>query len=65
MKKDTEVKLLMQERRKGTSQQLAAARAGMDEWLYLSFLIARRRMEFYRRRKTLMWYPKWTKVVRC
>jgi Mu transposase-like protein len=31
MKKDTEVKLLMQERRKGTSQRLAAARAGMSE----------------------------------
>jgi hypothetical protein len=31
MKKDTEVKLLMQERRKGTPQQLAAARAGMSE----------------------------------
>ncbi len=31
MKKDTEVKLLMQERRKGTTQQLAAARAGMGE----------------------------------
>src|SRR6266567_4637125 len=31
MKKDTEVKLLMQERRKGTSQRLAAARAGMGE----------------------------------
>ena len=31
MKKDTEVKLLMQERRKGTTQQLAAARAGMSE----------------------------------
>src|SRR6266852_373653 len=31
MKKDTEVKLLMQERRKGTSQQKAAARAGMSE----------------------------------
>ena len=31
MKKDTEVKLLMQERRKGTPQRLAAARAGMGE----------------------------------
>src|SRR5260370_14002011 len=31
MKKDTEVKLLMQERRKGTPQRLAAARAGMSE----------------------------------
>ena len=31
MKKDTEVKLLMQERRKGTAQRLAAARAGMSE----------------------------------
>src|SRR6266480_4146833 len=31
MKKDTEVKLLMQETRKGTAQQLAAARAGMSE----------------------------------
>src|SRR5216683_4941768 len=31
MKKDTEVKLLMQERRKGTTQRLAAARAGMSE----------------------------------
>jgi hypothetical protein len=31
MKKDTEVKLLMQERRKGTRQRLAAARAGMSE----------------------------------
>lgn len=31
MKKDTEVKLFMQERRKGTPQQLAAARAGMSE----------------------------------
>ena len=31
MKKDTEVKLLMQERRKGTPQRIAAARAGMSE----------------------------------
>jgi len=31
MKKDTEVKLSMQERRKGTSQRVAAARAGMSE----------------------------------
>ncbi len=31
MKKDTEVKLYMQERRKGTSQRVAAARAGMSE----------------------------------
>jgi len=31
MKKDTEVKLLMQERRKGTTQRLAAARTGMSE----------------------------------
>lgn len=31
MKKDTEVKLYMQERRKGTTQRLAAARAGMSE----------------------------------
>src|SRR6266536_2202149 len=31
MKKDTEVKLYMQERRKGTAQRLAAARAGMSE----------------------------------
>src|SRR5205823_13276619 len=31
MKKDTEVKLLMRERRKGTPQRLAAARAGMGE----------------------------------
>lgn len=31
MKKDTEVKLLMQERHKGTAQRLAAARAGMSE----------------------------------
>ena len=31
MKKDTEVKLFMQERRKGTTQRLAAARAGMSE----------------------------------
>src|SRR6266699_2740020 len=31
MKKDTEVKLLMQERRKGIPQRLAAARAGMGE----------------------------------
>ena len=31
MKKDTQVKLLMQERRRGTSQRLAAARAGMSE----------------------------------
>src|SRR6266849_7660818 len=31
MKKDTEVKLLMQERRKGTPQRLAAARTGMSE----------------------------------
>src|SRR5258708_37765802 len=31
MKKDTEVKLLMQERRKGTAQRLAAAPAGMSE----------------------------------
>src|SRR5438552_135768 len=31
MKKDTEVKLLMQERRQGTAQRLAAARAGMSE----------------------------------
>lgn len=31
MKKDTEVKLYMQERRKGTPQRLAAARAGMSE----------------------------------
>ena len=30
MKKDTEVKLLMQERRKGTPQRIAAARAGMS-----------------------------------
>ncbi len=31
MKKDTEVKLYMQERRKGTAQRIAAARAGMSE----------------------------------
>jgi transposase len=31
MKKDTEVKLYMQERRKGTPQRIAAARAGMSE----------------------------------
>lgn len=31
MKKDTEVKLYMQERRKGTTQRVAAARAGMSE----------------------------------
>jgi hypothetical protein len=31
MKKDTEVKLYMQERRKGTSQRVAAARAGISE----------------------------------
>src|SRR5215831_8328387 len=31
MKKDTEVKLYMQERRKGTTQRLAAARAGISE----------------------------------
>ncbi len=31
MKKDTEVRLLMQERRKGTPQRIAAARAGMSE----------------------------------
>src|SRR6266699_2150986 len=31
MKKDTEVKLSMQERRKGTSQRVAAARVGMSE----------------------------------
>jgi hypothetical protein len=31
MKKDTEVKLYMQERRKGTIQRVAAARAGMSE----------------------------------
>jgi hypothetical protein len=31
MKKDTEVKLYMQERRKGTAQRMAAARAGMSE----------------------------------
>src|SRR6266496_243728 len=31
MKKDTEVKLYMQERRKGTTQRIAAARAGISE----------------------------------
>jgi transposase len=31
MKKDTEVKLYMQERRKGSAQRIAAARAGMSE----------------------------------
>ena len=31
MKKDTEVKVYMQERRKGRSQRLASARAGMSE----------------------------------
>jgi transposase len=31
MKKDTEVKLYMQERHKGTTQRIAAARAGMNE----------------------------------
>lgn len=31
MKKDTEVKLYMQERRKGTTQRVAAARAGISE----------------------------------
>jgi hypothetical protein len=31
MKKDTEVKLYMQERRKGTTQRLAAARAGISD----------------------------------
>lgn len=31
MKKDTEVKVYMQERRKGQSQRVAAARAGMSE----------------------------------
>src|SRR5260370_17557989 len=31
MKKDPEVKLFMQERRKGTTQRLAAARAGLSE----------------------------------
>lgn len=31
MKQDTEVKLYMQERRKGTAQRIAAARAGMSE----------------------------------
>ena len=31
MKKDTEVKLYMQDRRKGTAQRIAAARAGMSE----------------------------------
>src|SRR5712692_8501806 len=31
MKKDTEVKLYMQERRKGTTQRMAAARAGISE----------------------------------
>ena len=31
MKKDGEIKLLMEERRKGSSQKLAAARAGMSE----------------------------------
>jgi hypothetical protein len=31
MKKDTEVRLLQRERQKGTSQGVAAARAGMSE----------------------------------
>jgi hypothetical protein len=47
VKKDAEVQFYMRERQKGTSQQLAAARAGMSERTCIGYQVHPRLKQFF------------------